>query len=103
MSKIAAPPGDAPLPVPETGAEFRARWAAVNAFQNEELRRLTPDERFQQLEGLYMLKDSFNEDPKAEEELAAVRKRWAEIRRRFLERPWRRSAHLSVRSRLTSP
>lgn len=86
MSKSASRPVDAKPAVMETGAEFRARWAAVNAFQNEELRRLTPDERFQQLEGLYMLKDSFNEDPKAEEELAAVRRRWAEIRRRFLAR-----------------
>ncbi len=86
MIKVASPPVDARISVPETGDEFRARWAAVNAFQNEELRRLTPDERFRQLEGLYMLKDSLNEDPKAEEELAAVRARWAEIRRRFLPR-----------------
>jgi hypothetical protein len=65
----------------ETGASFRARWAAVNAVQDEELRRLSPDERLDQLFDLYELRTLVRDDPGDERELAAVRRRWAELRR----------------------
>lgn len=68
----------------ETIASLRARWAAVNAIQDEELRRLSVDERFDQLQQLYELRSSVRVDPKADEELDAVRRRWAELRRRHL-------------------
>lgn len=63
-------------------SSFRARWAAVNAVQDEELRRLSADERFDRLLRLYELRTVVRLDPVAAEELAAVRKRWAELRRR---------------------
>ncbi len=68
----------------ETGASFRARWAAVNAVQDEELRSLSTEDRFEQLLELFDLRDFVNADPKAEKELAAVRRRWAKIRRLYL-------------------
>ena len=70
----------------ETGASFRARWAAVNAVQDEELRRLSPDERFGQLLQLFELRTVIRDDPRDDRELAAVRRRWAKIRRRTLAR-----------------
>jgi len=70
----------------ETGASFRARWAAVNAVQDEELRRLSVDERFDQLLQLFELRTLVRPDPKTDRELASVRRRWAELRRRHLAR-----------------
>lgn len=66
----------------ESLSSFRARWAAVNAVQDEELRRLTADERFERLLRLYELRTVVRPDPVTVEELAAVRRRWAELRRR---------------------
>jgi hypothetical protein len=68
----------------ETGASFRSRWAEVNAVQDEELRRLTPDERFDQLSQLFELRTFVRDDPRDGRELAAVRRRWAKLRRRTL-------------------
>ena len=70
----------------ETGTSFRARWAAVNAVQDVELQRLSVDERFDQLLQLFELRTFVRYDPKADGELAAVRKRWSELRRRHLAR-----------------
>jgi len=70
----------------ETGTAFRARWAAVNEIQDEELRRLSVDERFDQLLQLFELRTFVRDDPKADEELADVRRRWAELRRRYVAR-----------------
>ena len=70
----------------ETGTSYRARWAAVNAMQDEELRSLSVDERFDQLVQLFELRTFVRKDPNADEELAAVRRRWAELRRRHLAR-----------------
>jgi hypothetical protein len=70
----------------ETGTSFRARWAAVNAIQDDELQRLSVDERFDQLLQLFELRTFVRNDPRAEGELDAVRKRWAELRRRYLAR-----------------
>lgn len=67
----------------ETGASFRARWAAVNAIQDEELRRLSMDERFDQLLQLFELRTFVRKDSAAAAELAAVRRRWVELGRRF--------------------
>lgn len=66
----------------ESLSSLRARWAAVNAVQDEELRRLTADERFEHLLRLYELRTVVRPDPVTVEELAAVRRRWAELRRR---------------------
>ncbi len=74
-------------PMQETGVSFRARWAAVNAFQDVELQRLTPDERLDQLLQLFELRTLVRDDPRDAGELAAVRKRWAKLRRRTLARP----------------
>jgi len=68
--------------VHESLSSFRARWAAVNAVQDDELRRLSADERFERLLRLYELRTVVRPDPVTVEELAAVRRRWAELRRR---------------------
>jgi hypothetical protein len=71
----------------ETGTSFKARWAAVNTIQDEELRRLSADERFDQLLQLFELRTFVREDPKAIRELSAVRSRWATLGRVYESRP----------------
>jgi len=70
----------------EARVSYRVRWEAVNAAQNAELRRLSPDERLDQLLQLFELGTVFRHDPRDVRELAVVRKRWAKLRRRTLAR-----------------
>lgn len=64
------------------GTAFRARWAAVNAVQDAELRDLSASERLDQLLDLYDLRAAFRDDPMADEEDSAVRERWKRLRGR---------------------
>ncbi len=64
-------------------AAVRTRWAAVKGVQDSELRRLSPGERFDNLEDLFGLSSVLREDRSAARELRIVRRRWATLRRRY--------------------
>jgi hypothetical protein len=62
--------------------EFRTRWASVKAVQDSELRRLSPNERFDQLVDLFGLRPALRENRSEVRELRVVRRRWAKLRQR---------------------
>jgi hypothetical protein len=54
----------------------------VKAVQDSELRRLSPNERLDQLIDLFGLRPALREDRSGDRELRVVRRRWAKLRRR---------------------
>jgi hypothetical protein len=61
---------------------WKARWEAVNEFQEAELRNLSPEERFDQLGDLYELALILDPDGALDrEEAASVRETWSKLRR----------------------
>lgn len=60
---------------------WKARWAAVNEFQEAELRALSAEEKFRQLESLFGLARVLGRDEEREAEAAVVRDRWMKLRR----------------------
>jgi hypothetical protein len=74
--------------VNETREAFRARWNEVNAVQNEELRRLSPADRFLQLEQLFAFRRTLPADAANDErDVNRVRRRWMKLHRRLRGTP----------------
>lgn len=63
---------------------YKARWAAVNAAEREELRRMPMEQKLQQLSALMSSADVFGSDGQRAGEVAVVRERWNQLRRAML-------------------
>lgn len=62
------------------GKEFTARWKRINAFQLEEQRRLTPEQRVRHFFALMALAKKMNWQSSTPEEIDEVRRRWKKIK-----------------------
>ncbi|MSQ93749.1 MAG: hypothetical protein EXR98_04245 [Gemmataceae bacterium] len=56
------------------------RWNRIHAFEREELRRLTPEQRLRQFFALMDLAKKMNWHTSTPEEIAEVRRRWKKIK-----------------------
>jgi hypothetical protein len=66
---------------------WKARWTAVNEFQDAELRNLSLEERFDQLGDLYELALALDPDGALDQgEAASVRESWSRLRRVLRDR-----------------
>lgn len=59
---------------------YIGRWKKINAFQNEELRRLTPEECLRHFFYLMNLAKAMNWETSPPEEVEEVRRRWKKIK-----------------------
>ncbi len=59
---------------------YADRWAVVEAFELEELRRTPMEKKLMQLCALMASRDLFAEDPEREKGVVEVRERWARLR-----------------------
>jgi len=64
---------------PEEARAYADRWAAVEAFQLEELRRTPMETKLLQLAALMASRDLFAYDSERDKGVAEVRKRWARL------------------------
>lgn len=61
--------------------EYRERWRAVNAFEQEERKKLTSEEKLEQLSVLIAMGPLLGTTPRdLEREIMEVRRRWALLR-----------------------
>lgn len=67
----------------ESVRKWKENWRAVNAREVEELRAMTPDEKFRQLESLMASVDAFGWREQLEEGVEEVRERWHRIRSHY--------------------
>ncbi len=67
----------------ESMRAWMENWRAVNAREAEELRAMTLDEKFRQLEALMASVDAFGWREQLEEGVEEVRERWCRIRSRY--------------------
>jgi hypothetical protein len=65
---------------PEEARAYADRWALVEAFELEELRRMPMDKKLMQLCALMASRNLFATDPEREHGVLAVRERWARLR-----------------------
>ena len=65
---------------PEEAQAYSDRWATVEAFQLEELRRTPMETKLLQLAALMASRDSFAYDAERDKGVLEVRKRWAQLR-----------------------
>ena len=61
---------------PEDVRAYKKRWALVAEYQREELRRITPEERFEQLAMLMAVARALEGAKKNEDDVTEVRERW---------------------------
>jgi hypothetical protein len=65
---------------------YRERWQAVKAFEAEERKSLTPEQKLEQLNTLFTLGPLLGASPeKNEQEITEVRDRWAILRRKLYD------------------
>ncbi len=62
---------------------FRRRWEMVNAFEEEELRALSVDEKLAQLAMLMRLARELDWTETLEREASKVRNRWNKLRKAY--------------------
>ena len=67
---------------------YAERWRTVNEREREELRAMTPAEKFGQVEALYAFAKALDRSrsPAEEAEKAVVRARWRRLRESYRER-----------------
>ncbi len=65
---------------PEEARAYSDRWATVEAFQLEELRRTPMETKLLQLVALMASRDLFAYDAERDKGVLEVRKRWAQLR-----------------------
>jgi hypothetical protein len=65
---------------PDEAHAYAARWAVVEEFELEELRRTPIETKLQQLTTLMAARDLFAADPEREKGVLEVRERWARLR-----------------------
>jgi hypothetical protein len=62
--------------------EFRDRWEDVRAIEIEEQRNATIEQRWRQINAMHQMSKALGRQPTEEdEEFAAVRERWAWLRK----------------------
>jgi len=64
--------------------EYLARWKRINAFQAEELKRLTPADRLRQILALRALALKMGWETSTPAEVEDVRSRWRRLREAYL-------------------
>jgi hypothetical protein len=64
----------------EEARAYTERWAAIEAFQLEELRRTPMETKLLQLVALMASRDLFAYDAERDKGVLEVRKRWAQLR-----------------------
>lgn len=65
---------------PEEASAYADRWAVVEAFELEELRRTPMEKKLMQLCSLMASRNLFAADPERESGVLEVRGRWARLR-----------------------
>ena len=65
---------------PDEARAYADRWAVVEAFELEELRRTPMETKLLQLTALMASSDLFAEDPEREKDVLEVRERWGRLR-----------------------
>ena len=64
--------------------EFRARWQAVAEIHKQELQTTPPDVRWRQFNALMLMLRALGKTvTQDEEEIAVVRRRWAELKKHY--------------------
>jgi len=66
---------------PAEAREYQDRWKLIDALRLEELQRTSMDTKLRQLASLMASRGIFQEDPRREDEVREVRRRWSELRR----------------------
>jgi hypothetical protein len=65
---------------PDEARAYAERWAVVEAFELEELRRTPIETKLLQLAALMASRDLFAHDPEREKGVLEVRDRWSRLR-----------------------
>jgi hypothetical protein len=65
---------------PDEAHAYADRWAVMEAFELEELRRTTIETKLLQLTALMSSRDLFAHDPEREKGVLEVRERWIRLR-----------------------
>jgi hypothetical protein len=73
----------APHMRPEDVRAYRERWALVAAHQREELRRTTPEEKFEQLAMLMAVARALGGASRNEDDVTEIRRRWKLLAKRL--------------------
>ena len=63
--------------------EFKRRWKAVNEFEQRELRRTSPAQKFRRLTVLMQWVKGFGWEKALKAEEAEVRRRWLKLKRLY--------------------
>ncbi len=74
---------DEPRITKEEALAFTRRWELVTAAQRDELRRMSPGERFRRLNALYLVARTMGWNTRNPEEEAKVRETWLALRRYY--------------------
>lgn len=69
---------------PEEARDFRNRWKRVNAAERDELRRMSPTEKFRRLVALMASAGALGSDRLRESEEAEARRRWQLLREKIV-------------------